>query len=115
MIRGLLSDFDWNRLSKHLPAERGYQGRPAKDNRNMIDGILWIHRTGSPWRDLPSDFGPWQSVYTRFSRWSQRGIWKDILDILSTDRDDEGYQIDSSIVRAHQHSAGGKGGLRTKP
>jgi Putative transposase of IS4/5 family (DUF4096) len=74
--------------------------------------VLWWRRTGVPWRDLPSDFGPWKTVFNRFDRWARTGVWERLLAALSQDRDDEWHSIDSTINRAHQHAAGGKGGLR---
>jgi putative transposase len=68
--------------------------------------MLWILRTGAPWRDLPSAYGPWESVYTRFSRWSQSGVLARLFEALSRERDDEGYLIDATIVRAHQDASG---------
>ena len=110
-----LSDRQWDLIAPLLPPERGRWARPAKDNRLMVNGILWILRTGAPWRDLPSEYGPWNSVYTRFSRWSKAGIWEKVLEVLSQDRDGEAYMLDSSVIRAHQHSAGAKGGRKIRP
>jgi transposase len=88
----------------------------------MIEAILWKHRTGAPWRDLPESFGPWTSVYTRFDTWSKRsldirgrmrprmGVWQDVLEWLRKDADIESVMLDGTIARAHQHSAGQKGG-----
>jgi transposase len=83
-------------------------GRPCHAHRNILDGIFWKHRTGAPWRDLPECYGPWQTIYTRFNRWSKRGVWRAILDTLiqAGDADTEWVMIDGTIVRAHQHSAG---------
>lgn len=81
------------------------------DDRNFVEAVLWIHRTGAPWRDLPADFGPWKTVYNRFDRWAKRGTWQALFERLSTDIDDEWHSIDSTINRAHQHAAGGKGGV----
>jgi len=100
-----LSDEQWERISLLLPPEGG-RGRPAKPNRLMLNGILWILRTGAPWRDLPNRFGPWKSVYSRFSRWAKRGVWTKVFVELSKDVDDETFMIDASIVRAHQDATG---------
>ena len=70
-----LTDEEWARVSPHLPLERGRRGRPARDNRLLLDAMLWRIAAGQPWRDLPSEFGPWQSVYTRFSRWRDAGVF----------------------------------------
>lgn len=111
--RTQLSDRQWSKLSEILTELRG-RGRPAKDDRNFIEAVLWIHRTGAPWRDLPTEFGPWKTVYNRFDRWSKQGRWRKIFDLLKDDVDDEWHSIDSTINRAHQHAAGGKGGPRLR-
>ena len=103
----LLSDEQWARMEPLLPPARRTGGRNAKPHRPMIEGMLWILRTGAPWRDLPSAYGPWQSVYTRFSRWSAKRVLAGLLESLSRDRDDEGFIIDATIVRAHQDASGG--------
>ena len=76
MPRSYLTDYMWDKLAPLLPPERGKTGRPSKNHRNMIEAILWKHRTGAPWRDLPEEFGPWISVFTRFNRWSKVGLWQ---------------------------------------
>ena len=106
-----ITDEQWNRIKDLLPPEHsGKKGRPCKDNRNMVNAMIWIARTGAPWRDLPKEFGSWKSVYTRFSRWNQRGIWQQVLKGFTADADEESIMIDSTIIRAHQHAAGAKGG-----
>lgn len=80
----------------------------------MVNAMLWVLRTGSPWRDLPSHYGSWKSCYTRFRRWAQRGHWSAIVSILAQAHDHEGYLIDATVVRAHQHAAGAKGGRKDK-
>ena len=116
MSRHDISDEMWDRLSPLLSPERsGKQGRPYHDNRTIVNGLLWIRRTGAPWRDLPSGFGPWQSVYTRFRRWKARGIMQQILDQLAqNDTDEESLMIEVSAIRAHQHAAGAKGGRKNR-
>ena len=113
-IRMELTEAEWKSIEKILPPERGRRGRPAKCNRTMVNAIIWIMRTGSPWRDLPECYGPWKSVYTRFSRWSSQGVWEKIFNAVSVSPDDEYHMIDSTFVRAHQHAAGAKGGNSTK-
>lgn len=76
------------------------------DNRLFIEAVLWIARTGSPWRDLPSEFGNWNSIYVRFARWSNKDVWQAIFAVLREDADVEEVSIDSTIIRAHQHAAG---------
>ena len=77
MARMMLSDAQWNIIDAILPKSKikGSPGRPRLNDRLVIEGILWIHRTGAPWRDLPPDFGPWPTVYSRFRRWSAKGVW----------------------------------------
>ena len=101
-----LSGNEWERLRPLLPPEKSTGGRPPKPHRPMIEGMLWVLRTGAPWRDLPNAYGPWQSVYTRFSRWSRQGLWQHILKALGVEADTEGYAVDSSHVRVHQDGTG---------
>jgi transposase len=111
-----LRDDQWNRIKELLPTERKMQGgRPAKDNHHMLNAMLWVIRSGAPWHDLPDYFGPLQSVYTRFRRWEQAGIFDRMLDVLSADPIDESVLIDASMIRVHQHGAGAKGGSNYKP
>ncbi|WP_211184429.1 IS5 family transposase [Paenibacillus lemnae] len=106
-----LGDDQWDKMKDLLPAERKAQGgRPAKDNRTMINAMLWIARSGAPWRDLPEYYGPWKSVYTRFRRWEKAGVFHQVLECLASEPDLESLMIDASIVRVHQHGAGAKGG-----
>ena len=81
----------------------------------FVEGVLWIVRTGSPWRDLPEVFGCWNSAFRRFSRWSAKGVWHRIFAAMADDPDFEYLILDSTIVRAHQHAAGAKRGLRIRP
>ena len=101
-----VSDSQWERIERLLPPERGREGRPSLDNRLMVNGILWVLRTGAPWRDLPERFGRWNTVYSRFSRWSKRDVWGAVLKELMKDQDSETYFIDATIVRAHQDAFG---------
>ena len=110
-----LSDEQWERISILLPAERGAMGPPSKSHRVMVNAMLWIVRTGAPWRDLPERFGPWKSVYTRFSRWQRRGVWQRVFETIASDQDGETYMIDATIVRAHQDSAGAQKKVASKP
>ena len=112
--RHRLSDAQWERIAPLLPGKEGDPGRHGEDNRRFVDAILWIGRTGVPWRDLPPDFGAWNSVFRRFSRWGKSGVWSRILAHVSEDPDFESVIIDATIVRAHQHSAGAKGGPRLR-
>jgi transposase len=103
-----LSDDQWERLAPLLPPSIKTGGRNAKPHRPVVEAMIWILRTGAPWRDLPSDYGPWQSVYTRFSRWSQKGVLAALMEALARERDGEGYLIDATIVRAHQDASGAR-------
>ena len=104
----------WDRIKDLLPGKEGDAGRRAEDNRKFIDAVLWIARTGSHWRELPAEFGNWNSVFVRYNRWSQKGVWERLFKVLADDPDFEYVMMDATIVRAHQHSAGAKGGLRRR-
>ncbi len=111
-----LTDSEWSRVVELLPPENtGKQGRPRKDNRTILNGMIWIARSGAPWRDLPERYGPWETVYSRFRKWIEDGIFDNIIRVLSMDVDLSELSLDASIVQAHQHSAGAKkGGLQPK-
>lgn len=93
-----------------LPGKPGDVGVTARDNRLFVEAVLYRYRAGIPWRDLPERFGDFRVVHTRFSRWSKKGVWQQVFEVLSEDSDNEYQMIDATIVRAHQHSAGTKGG-----
>ena len=114
MARHELRDDQWNKIKGLLPGKKSDPGRTAKNNRRFVDALLWIARTGAHWRELPKEFGPWNSVFQRYNRWSKAGVWESMFRALSDDPDFEYVMIDSTIVRAHQHSAGAKGGLRRR-
>jgi putative transposase len=113
MVRAQLREKQWTKIEAVLESQRG-AGRHGRNDRKFIEAVLWWRRTGVPWRDLPDDFGPWKTVFNRFDRWSKRGKWTRLFEALRTDTDDEWHSLDSTINRAHQHAAGGKGGLRPK-
>ena len=104
--RYALRDDQWAKIKNLLPGRREAVGVTAKDNRLFVEAVLYRYRAGIPWRDLPERFGDFRVVHTRFSRWSKKGIWKQIFEIWATDADNEYGMLDSTIVRAHQHSAG---------
>lgn len=106
MRRYGLRDDQWERIKDILPGREGHVGVTAKDNRRFVEAVLYRYRAGIPWRDLPERFGDWKQVHTRFSRWAASGVWRRIFERLSADADNEYAMIDSTIVRAHQHSAG---------
>ena len=115
MSRGDLSEAEWRLLKDLLPAERGRKSRPSFDNRMIINGSLWRIRTGAPWRDLPEKYGKWMTVYQRFRRWSEAGIWEAVATTLSRAMaDNSRNSIDSTTVRGHVSAAGAKGGLANK-
>ena len=114
--RLVLSDDQWDRIAPLIIGRPDQKGSTGRDNRMFLEGVLWIVRTGAPWRDLPEAFGEWNSVFRRFSRWSRKGIWQRIFEALSDDSDFEYLIVDSTIIRAHQHASGAKkGGLRIRP
>jgi putative transposase len=115
LIRTVLSGEQWKRIAPELPGKEGDPGATASDNRRFIEAVLWIARTGAPWRDLPEEFGKWFTTYTRFWRWVQKGVWERIFQTLSGDPDFEYVLIDGTLVRVHQHGTGAKGGLKIRP
>jgi transposase len=115
MERLVLSDKQWARISGLIIGRPDQRGSTGRNNRMFVEGVLWIVRTGSPRRDLPEAFGEWNSVFRRFSRWSRKGVWQRIFEAMSDDPDFEYLIIDSTIVRAHQHASGAKGGLKIRP
>ena len=114
MDRTLLSDAHYEKIAPLLPGKSGDAGRTAADNRQFVEAVLWIVRTGAPWRDLPVCFGYWNSAFRRFRRWSRKGIFEKIFNALSGDPDFEYAIVDGTIVRVHQHGAGAKGGLKIR-
>ena len=102
----MLRDDQWERIEPLLPGKATDRGVTAKDNRRFVEAVLWIMRTGSPWRDLPVELGHWHRTFVRFSRWREKGVWAHVATALSGDADMEQLFIDSTIVRAHQHSSG---------
>jgi transposase len=105
--RHAIRDEDWERLKDLLPGREGQRGVTAKDNRLFIDAILWIAKTGAPWRDLPERFGKWNSVWRRFDRWARHGVWKKLFKHFQ-DPDLEWLILDSTVIRAHSHAAGAR-------
>ena len=97
-----------------LPGKVGDPGRSGADNRQFLEAILWVVRTGSPWRDLPAPYGNWNSVFQRFRRWAKKNVFERIFQRLSGDPDFEYAMIDGTIVRVHQHGTGAKGGLNIR-
>ena len=118
MKRHELTQEQWNTICPLLPPERKVSGgRPAKDNRMMMNAIIYWLNTGIAWRDMAERFGPWESVYTRYRRWTQQGIWEKVLEaLIARDIVDETtLMLDGTIVKVHQHGSGAKKGLNTQP
>ena len=114
MIRRELTATQWQRIERLVSGKEGDKGRHGEDNRLFVDAVLWIARAGAPWRDLPPAFGNWNSVFQRFRRWAKKGSWERIFQALVENPDFEYLIIDSTIVRAHQHAGGAKGGARMR-
>jgi putative transposase len=112
LIRRALTDGEWRRIERFIPGKQGDKGRHGADNRLFVDAVLWLVRAGAPWRDLPEEFGKWNSVFKRFRRWAKKGVWKGLFTELGENPDLEYLIIDSTIVRAHQHAAGAQKGER---
>jgi transposase len=116
MSRHDLTDAQWHQLAPLLPPQKPRVGRPGHPHRRIVNGILWILATGAPWRDLPAQYGSWHTVASRFYRWRDSGIWARLLAALQRQADRQGqldwsvHFLDSTIVRAHQHAAGARGG-----
>ena len=122
MNRGDLTHTQWERLQPLLPPQKPKTGRPAVDHRRILNGMLWILRTGAPWRDLPARYGPWRTVARRFYRWPRAGIWAQLFSAVPAQADAAGqlnwalHYLDGTMIRAHQHAAGAtKGPQRPKP
>jgi transposase len=111
-----MSDDAWGLFERFILAVRAPNGRKPLNHRFVLDGIFWIARTGSPWRDLPEEFGKWSSVYRQFRRWTLAGLWEQIMEALNESRmvPDALQMIDSTVIRAHHQAAGAKGGLQDK-
>ena len=109
-----LSQVQWERIAPLLPGKVSDPGRTAVDNRLFINGVLWVLRSGAHWCDLPERYGRWKTAHKRFSRWAKTGVWERVFADLTKDRDNQYLMIDSTMVRAHQQAATGKGGPRTR-
>ena len=114
MGRGDLTEAQWRAVEPHLPPEKPRTGRPNEEHRRILNGILWVLRTGAPWRDLPRRCGPVGTVSSRFYRWRATGVWDRVLSALQAGADARGevdwdlHVVDASVVRAHQHAAGAR-------
>lgn len=113
MRRYELTEEEWERIKELLPGREGDPGGHAADNRLFVNSVIWIARSGAPWRDLPERFGNWNSVFQRFNRWSKSGVWERVLRVLQAP-DLRALMLDSTVIRAHQH-AGGAPKKRRRP
>ena len=107
MERYEIMDDDWERIEPLLPGREGDAGAHGEDNRRFLNAVIWMARTGAPWRSLPAEFGGWNSVFQRFNRWSKSGVWQRVFEALKSS-DLRTLMLDSTIIRAHQHAAGAK-------
>ena len=105
-----ISDRVWELLEPHLLGRKGTWGGNARNNRQFINAVVWILRTGAPWRDLPPDLGDWKNTHRRFSRWRDKGVWEKLVEILKSDPDYEWLMIDASHIKVHPHGIGAEGG-----
>ena len=115
MDRFCLTDMQWDQIANLLPGKPGDPGRSGADNRLFVEAVLWIARTGAPWRDLPASFGNWNSVFQRFRRWARKGVFERMFKALRGDPDFEYVIADGTISRVHQKATGAKGGHSVKP
>lgn len=115
MIRTALTDAQWASIAPHCLGRECDPGRTGPDPRRFVEAVLWIARTGCPWRDLPEDFGKWNSVFKRFRRWVKADAFYLMFRALAEDADFEYTMIDGTIVKVHRHGQGAKGGLKIRP
>jgi len=115
MIWLVLTDAQWEKMEPHCLGKKTDPGRTGSDNRLFLEAVLWKARTNCPWRDLPEEFGDWNTVFKRFNYWSERGVFERIFAASSDDPDMEYAMIDATIVPVHRHGHGAKGGLRIRP
>jgi len=115
MNRFVLTDAQWAKMEPFCLGKQGDPGRSGNNNRLFVEAVLWIARTGSPWRDLPRAFGHWNSVFTRFRDWVKADVWKRLFDAVCDEPDMEYAMVDATIVKVHRHGQGAKGGLRARP
>jgi transposase len=115
-----LTEAQWAQLAPLPPPEKPGTGKPNKAHRVVLDGILWKLRTGAPWRDLPARYGPWSTVYSRFWRWQRAGVWDRLFAAVQRQADAAGrldwaiHFVDGTVIRAHQHAVGARGGTRRR-
>jgi putative transposase len=105
-----LCDEQWVRIADLLPGKVGDPGRTGADNRQFVNGVLWVLRSGAHWQDLPERYGKYKTVHKRFTRWAKAGIWEKVFASLTGDPDNQYLMLDTTLVRVHQQAASGKGG-----
>jgi putative transposase len=109
-----LTQAQWERIAPILPGKDSDPGRTGGDNRLFVNGCLWVLRSGAHWRDLPERYGKWKTLHKRFTRWAKAGVWDEVFASLIKDRDNQYLMLDSTLVRAHQQAATGKGGTKIR-
>ena len=109
-----LSEPQWRRIEGLVPGKAGDPGRTGADNRRFVNGVLWVLRSGAHWYDLPERYGKWKTAHKRFTRWAKAGVWEGIFAALTADPDNDYLMLDSTLVRAHQQAATGKGGAKIR-
>ena len=114
MKRYELNAGQWKKIEGMLPGRAGSVGVTARDNRQFVNGVLWVLRSGAQWKDLPTGDGNWKRTHKRFTRWARSGIWERIFQTLVKDPDNTYVMIDSTIIRVHQQAVCGKGGTKTR-
>ena len=112
--RFVITDRQWSLMEPHCLGKKTDPGRTGGDGRMFLEAVLWIARTGSPWRDLPPGFGNWNTVFKRFRDWVKGDVFQRIFDALTDEPDMEFAMIDGTIVKVHRHGQGAKGGLKAK-
>lgn len=109
-----LSEAQWRRIGTLLPGKASDPGRTGGDNRLFVNGVLWVLRSGARWSDLPERYGKWKTVHKRFTRWAKSGVWEGVFESLTGDPDNQYLMLDTTLVRAHQQAATGKGGTKIR-
>ena len=109
-----LNEAQWRRIEGLLAGKPGDPGRTGDDNRLFVNAVLWVLRSGARWSDLPERYGKWKSVHKRFTRWAEKGVWERIFESLTGDPDNQYLMLDTTLVRAHQQAATGKGGPKIR-
>ncbi len=114
MDRDVLTDAQWAKMEPHCLGKPTDPGRSGRNNRLFMEAVLWIARTGSPWRDLPERFGNWSTAFRRFRDWREADVFQRIFDAVSEQPDMEYAMVDATIVKVHRHGQGAKGGLKAR-